>query len=196
MNLTLTPVEWVLFVAALVCLAVFFFAVVRLVSVQEKLETSVGERFESLTEQVGDLERRVHLVQGHALDYMNSMSSESSRALYELQLILASQQKVIAEIEQEIAKNDSESLRRADLLLTQTIERATASIDDPAHQHDGLDHWASRSEELLQLLGFDISLASQSAHDSGLRPGRKRNKTRLNLKEAGILAALRAELKK
>ena len=196
MPTSLSLFELSLLIAALCCLAILFVSVLRLVNIQQNLESSVGERFEILAEQVAEFERRIHLVQGHAMDYIHSMSGESSRALYELQTILTVQQKIIAEIEQEIAKNDSEALRRADMLLTHTIGKATASTEDPTHQTDDLDHWASRSEELLQLLGFDVSLASQSMHDSGLRKGRKRNKTRLNLKEAGILAALRAELKK
>ncbi len=187
-------VEIVLVVAALSCLVLFFGVVLHLLNVRVRLETSVSERYRQLVEQVGELEKRVQLIQGHALDYMHSMSGEASHALYELQVILSAQQKIISEIEQEITKNDSESLRRAEILLADTIAKAT---DDPdPTTGDDLDHWASRSEQLLQVLGLDIKLASDSAHQSGLKQGRKRTKTRLNLKEAGILAALRAELKK
>ena len=180
--------------AAALCILIFCYAVMRLVSIHSRLDGAVRGKLTELQERLSSFEHRLSLIQEHALDYMNSISGEGSRALYQLQQIIASQRELIAQIESHLASQDINALRKADRLLEETLHKATPvghGSKSSAAYGKLLENWESRSEELLQTLGLDISLASESSRSSGLPKRRKRRGTSMSLKEAGILAAIR-----
>ena len=175
-----------------ICILVLCYAIVRLVSIHARLDSSVRTKLADLVERVENFEQRLTMIQGHALDYINSISGDGSRALYKLQRILATQREIIGRIQVFVERQDVDSLRQAEFILADTLSRAYIK-QGTAPQNSVLDNWEAHTEELIQLLGFDISLASKSSHDSGMPKKRTRRPTSLSLKEAGILAALRGE---
>ena len=183
----------VLLFSAAFCIIMFCYAVVRLVSIHHQLDSAVRGKLEELQSRLGGFEKRLGLIQGHALDYMNSISGEGSKALYQLQQILISQREMIQEIESYLATQDLGALKKADRLLEQTLSPSSLTVNGGRDRSGNtVENWESRSEELLQTLGLDISLASQSSQEAGFnRCNRKRRGTNMNLQEAGIIAAIR-----
>ena len=181
----------------------FAYSILRLISIQERVDKSVKDKFESLQSRLGAFEHRLSLLQGHALDYMNSLSGEGTRALYRLQQILSAQRELMQQIESQIKLADVAALREAEKMLddansppSTTKQKAVKEQDhtegeEQALQEDEIPrtNWEQQAEELFQLLGLDIALASESSKSSGLPRRRKRQPTSLSLEEAGILAA-------
>ncbi|MFN8392429.1 MAG: hypothetical protein U0136_19205 [Bdellovibrionota bacterium] len=189
---------------AAVSVLIFGYAIVRLLSIHERVELSVRAKFDDIQGRVASFEHRLNLLQEHALDYINSLSGDGARALYELQQLLAAQNHLLEQIAEKIALQDINALRNAEKILDAmnqkaqlTSERAelensqVQKVYDPNDPSSLRPGWESRAEELLQLLGLDISLASESSRASGIPRRRKRRGTSMSLKEAGILAALR-----
>lgn len=182
----------ILLYSAAVCVLIFCYAVVRLVSIHQRLDHAVRSKLYELQDRLEAFEKRLGLIQEHALDYMNSISGEGSRALYQLQQIISAQRELIREIEGHLAAQDINALRNADRLLEDTLHKNRMQHSEKKTATMRLtENWEVKSEELLQTLGLDISLASQSSHDSGIPRRRKRRGTSMSLKEAGILAAIR-----
>jgi hypothetical protein len=178
--------------------------IIRMLRLHARLDTSVRTKLKDLCVRIVSFEQRLNLLQEHALDYMNSLSGDGMRALYELQQILMAQRNLLAQIDQLIQRQQVEDLREADRLIEFANSRARPAeresnpdygtrLIDPSKPTEVLQGWESRGEELLQLLGLDISLASENSKNCGLPRRRKRKGTSMSLQEAGILAAIRSQ---
>lgn len=163
----------------------------RLRQAHTKLIGRVQRRYRQLCEKVRFFSERLGLIQAHALDYINSMSPEGSRAMYQLQQLIATQKKLVDELEDWVQSEDTVTLAEADRVLYEML----FSPDDSAAAHVSgvvrtkLDGWEIRFEQLLQLVGRDIADASRSARELGVARRRDRKSTQTSLKLAGILAA-------
>ncbi len=195
--LNISPLAPTLLLVAGASILLCSVALIRLLIIQRCLLKTITVKYEDLNKRIKVFGERLELVQEHAIDYMNSLSGEGTRALYQLQKILSTQREIIAEVEQLGNAQDVISLQKANRLLDYLQSKANVkpsaspSVDPPPRSDSLLDNWEPRSEELLQLLGLDVSLASDIAKRSGLPKRRKRQHTSLSLEEAGILAALR-----
>jgi hypothetical protein len=166
-------------------------ALMRFISLHEKLSSRVRRRFAEFQAKVSFFENRLRLVQDCALDYMNSMTPEGARAMYQLQQLVATQAKLLEELDEMIKSDESAALVQADRVLFEMLAGADGAVQSNGAESPGssLDGWEIKFEEMLQLVGRDVNDASRMAKELGVPKRRDRKPTSMNLKDAGIIEA-------
>ena len=163
----------------------------RLRRAHVKLISRVERRYRDLCEKVSFFQQRLGLIQTYALDYVNSMTPEGSRAMYQLQQLIAAQAKLVEELEDWVGSQDTVTLAEADRLLFEMLYSPdeSAATNESGVVRTKLDRWEIRFEQLLQIVGRDVAAASRKARELGLPRRKDRRPTNATLKLAGILAA-------
>ncbi len=163
----------------------------RLKSAHKKLIVRVRRRYADLRGKVSFFQQRLTVIQTYGADYMNSMSPEGVRAMYQLQQLILTQTRLVDELKASAESDDTVSLAEADKVLVELLYSPDRSSppSESGVVRSKFDRWEIRFEGLLQLAGRDIAIASRAARDLGVPRRRDRQPTHTSLKAAGIIAA-------
>lgn len=157
---------------------------------RERYKRRLLNEWLDLSDRIDDFAERLHLIETHAIDYSTSMSGSGTRALFEVRTLLECALNLKQFIRDFIDTDDYTGLNMAERLLKGDFpsveERSKPTIEMVTTQHiPDSPEWESRVEELLQIIGQDISIASK-LKDSLQHGKRKRRGTMEHLELARI----------
>ncbi len=168
-------------IISLILLIAYFVRARRMKQVADKVD-ELGSRFYPVLE-------RVQAVEEHAVDYANSLDSESLVCLDELQKMVRTVKTVLFEVESRLESGDFREFKDAELFLTGKHPRqlGTEQNFDGGELSLRIDpDWERHMERLLQIIGKSVSHASLAATEIGVPKRRKRKATLISLFRAGI----------
>ena len=145
-----------------------------------------------------DYQQKLRGVDSRAPDYVNSFQGQTSHMLLKLRSLVAEQMQITETIEALIGQHSPDALSKAELLLTRNLvpsAKRIAPTDEKGFSRkwleesadDSVYNWESEAKELLRRIAHDILNASDQAKSIGLRGGRDRQETFLQLKAMGIV---------
>lgn len=175
---------------ALVCSVITLIGYAHFLMQRAKIRARVEAEVLKLAERVNSYQRRIDLVETHAVDYATSLSTEGTKALYQIRNCMVCAQNLLNVLTDLTESNCFAAFAQAEQLLAGDFpERrntlAAIEIVDSSHLPRDRE-WEAEIEGLLQLIGSDVGLASQRRTNSGISSRRKRKGTFLSLAEAGI----------
>ena len=150
-------------------------------------------RLEILDEQLGSFEERLLTIETHALDYLNSLTTDGSKALYEVKELVAAGKNLADEVQELIETGDVAAFGEAEKLLRDQFplhEEMVRKFDGSyVRRYPKFRNWKDVIENNLQQVGREVSRASNRATESGLPKRKKRQSTVVSLMQAGVRAA-------
>lgn len=177
-------------VIALVCSVITLIGYAQFLVQRARVRARVEEEVLKLAERVNGYQRRIDLVETHAVDYATSLSTEGTKALYQIRNCMVCAQNLLNTLTELTESNCFSAFAQAEQLLAGDFPdrgNSLSAIEIVDSSHLPRDAgWEAEIEGLLQLIGSDVGLASQRRTNSGISSRRKRKGTFLSLAEAGI----------
>lgn len=175
---------------ALVCSIITLIGYGHFLLQRARVRARVESEVLKLAERVNSYQHRIDLVETHAVDYATSLSTEGTKALYQIRNCMVCAQNLLSILTELTESNCFSAFAQAEQLLAGDFPERTKSLAaietvDASHLPRDRD-WEDEIEELLQLIGSDVGHASQRRTNSGISSRRKRKGTFLSLAEAGI----------
>ncbi|MDD2941373.1 MAG: hypothetical protein PHC51_00250 [bacterium] len=138
---------------------------------------------------------RVSLIDEPALAYLNVMDSQGNRAFEQLRRLLVATKQRIEDIRTLLITEDLESIVEAEELVDQPLSLKVDSLNavytDKELPPVIITDLENVLDELFEIVGSEISRASEEAHRLGWKKKRNRRRTIDLLLAAGIRAVMR-----
>lgn len=173
------------------CIPVLLFTIAYGIQQRRKAK-HLRERLNVLDEVINGFEGRLLSIETHALDYMNSLTQDGSKALYEVKELISAGRNLADEVQELIetrdlsAYNEAERLLRDDFVISEEMVR---KFDGSyVRRYPKYRNWKDVIENHLQQIGREVSRASTRATESGIPKRKKRQSTVVSLMQAGVRA--------
>lgn len=154
---------------------------------------SLRARLDQLDQHIGSFEERLLTIETHALDYLNSLTVDGNKALYETKELVAAGKNLADEIQELIETGDVAAYGEAERLLRDQFpltEEMVRKFDGSyVRRYPKYRNWKDVIENNLQQVGREVSRASNRATESGIPKRKKRQSTVVSLMQAGVRAA-------
>lgn len=193
------PVPLIALALLVILIVVAILIILSLVFGRKKRLRLLLGQVDELRSVLAESQKRIRLIDDHAMSYMNAMETDISRLYLLVKRIVNATDIFLAEVESLIATEDYGALIDAEELFDSPLpsyENAFTQVQDalefpeiyPAEIGERLD-------EMFQIVGKEISRVSHQAKQLGQGSRRKRKNTMTNLMDAGIRYVNRARRK-
>lgn len=173
---------------AIVCTVLVLVVIGAVIVKKDSLEQRLGVQLDDLEGRFKDYQKRMSLIEAHAVDYANSLGNDGLTAVAEVRETLAAIYRTITEVGSLLATKDLGAMQEAALLISGRAPAEAKFLSGEAVATAGVlaTDWEGRLEELLQQIGSRVSSASLSAAEAGIPKREKRERTLFSLFKAKV----------
>ena len=173
------------------CVPVLLFAIAYLLQ-QRRRAKQLRAKLDVLDAINADFEERMQTIETHALDYLNSLTNDGQKAIYEVKELISAGKNLADEVQELIESRDMGAFAEAEKLLRDDFpisEEMVRKFDGTyVRRYPKYCNWKDVIENNLQQIGREVSRASTRATQSGVPKRKKRQSTVVSLMQAGVRA--------
>lgn len=173
------------------CVPVLLFAIAYLLQ-QRRRAKQLRAKLDVLDAINADFEERMQTIETHALDYLNSLTNDGQKAIYEVKELISAGKNLADEVQELIESRDMGAFAEAEKLLRDDFpisEEMVRKFDGTyVRRYPKYRNWKDVIENNLQQIGREVSRASTRATQSGVPKRKKRQSTVVSLMQAGVRA--------